>query len=382
MTLAPVLALICGAVLGAGLTVLALWLIRRISRAHETTSPDRVPAAGKNGEPRRKFWRVTWLRSVARRVVLIGGPVAVNGLYASIATAQGVLRHVDPLVFTAVQMALLLPVSALMLFFSRRIRQPARIRQGLIAGVLLGVGFLCMALALRSIGIVPSAMLTALDGILASLISWLILRQRQSLSTCLAAVCAGCGAFFLWRVAPGHWQADLVALGCGLLFTVSTLYIEHNGVTCGSIRQLWPFWGALFAAMSGVTLALALCFGIWPTLGTMTSSDLGILVYASVGATLLPVLLLTLLQRVLSAVTVAFLAVLEPLVSIGFASALGSLALTLIGWWGVALILLSVLLQARAAARVNASTSEDHAVVREAEELVREAGAVTATAEG
>lgn len=348
MTLALVLVFACWAVLGTGLTALVKWLIQRVSRAPARTSPDGMLAVGKNEALRGKFWRAPWLCSMGRRMLLISGPVGVNVLYASFAVAQSVLHHVDPLAFTAVQMALLLPISALMLLFSRRMHQPALIRQGLIAGTLMGVGFLCMALALRAIGIVPAAMLTALDGILASLISWLILRKPQSLYTHLAAVSAGSGAFFLWRVNPGHWQADLIALGCGLLFTISALYIERIGVTRGPIQQLWPFWGALLAAMAGITLALALCFGNWPTLETMTGSDLGILVYASVGATLLPILLITLLQRVLSAVTVAFLAVLEPLVSIGFASALGSLALPLTGWWGVALILGSVLFQTQA----------------------------------
>jgi drug/metabolite transporter (DMT)-like permease len=373
----------CGIGVGIGLFLLVRAFVQRVSHTHVNASS---PA---NSQPNRSVgqnllhsavcW--SWLRRAGRIIAVIGGPVAMNGLYASFAIAQSVLHQVDPLVFTAVQMALLLPVAALLLFCSRRTWQRARIQQGLIAGGLLGIGFLCMALALRAIGIVPAAMLTALDGILASLLSWLVLRQRQPLYTGLAAACAGLGALLLWWVAPGCWQADLVALGCGLHFTIAALFIERSGVTRGPVRQLWPFLGALFAAMAGITLALALCFGSWSSLATMTSADLGILVYASVGAVLLPILLLTLLQRVLSAVTVAFLAVLEPLGSIGFASAFGTLALPFIGWWGVALILVSMLLQARAAAGAKVSTGEAHAVVREAAELVQEEGAVAAPVE-
>lgn len=147
------------------------------------------------------------------------------------------------------------------------------IRNGLIRGGLLGIGFLCVALSLRNIGIIPAAMLTALDGIIAAGISWASLRQRQSLYTCLAALCAG----LFWWIAPGRWQADIAALCCGIVFTSYALYVERSGVTHKPIRQLWPFFGGLFSAMAVVTLTLALCFGGWWSLQTVSLTDLGIL---------------------------------------------------------------------------------------------------------
>lgn len=136
MTFARVLMLVSEDVLRTGLTFLALWLLRRLSQSHAQASPgdSAQPVTGKGKNAFSRFWHASWLRNVGRRIALIGGSVVVNGPYASFATAQSVLHHVDPLVCRAVQMTLLLPVSALLLFCSRHTWQVARIRDAHDAG--------------------------------------------------------------------------------------------------------------------------------------------------------------------------------------------------------------------------------------------------------
>ncbi len=313
---------------------------------------------------RGRWWQARWLRIAGRTIVLAGAALLANGLYASFAIAQDSLHRIDPLVFVAIQMALLLPGAGVFLWGSRGSAARRMIRQGMIGGLFLGIGFVLVALSLRTLGVLPTAMLTALDGVMASGISWLILRQRQPFLTWLAALCAGCGAFLLWWITPGAWQADIVALGCGLCFTLYAFHVERCGMVHLSRKHRWAFFGGLIGAMAAVAIVLALSFGYWPSLGAFTLTDLGIVCYASWSAVLIPILLFTFLLRYASAVTVAFFSILEPLMSIGFASALGTLSLPLLGWIGVGGILVSVLVQSGAAALSNTASTGGERTVR------------------
>lgn len=303
--------------------------------------------------------RSRWLRAAGRRVALTGLVVLANALYASSAIAQGSLRHLDPLLFVACQMILLLPVALALLWRSRRTASLAIVRLGLQGGVVLGIGFVLTALSLRSLGVLPTAMLMALNGVMASGISWLVFRQRPSVATCLAVFCAMGGAFLLWWIAPGLWQADMVALSGGLCFTLYAFHVERAGIVRLVRHQQRAFFGGLVSAMAAVALALALGFGAWSSVHAFTLPDLEIVCYTSWATVLLPVLISTSLLRSISAVTLSFAAILEPLISLGFASALGALSLPWLGWLGVGSILLSVLIQAGAAATSHPSPARN-----------------------
>ncbi|HEU5376249.1 MAG TPA: EamA family transporter [Ktedonobacteraceae bacterium] len=306
-------------------------------------------------QPRRYWiWQKPWFHTFWRRAALIAAPIVTNGLYASVAVSQESLHHIDPLIFVACQMVLLLPVALGLLWSTRGAFSSWFFQQGAVGGLLLGVGFVCVALSLRTIGVVPTASLTALDGVLMSGFSWLVLRRKHSSFTCLAAICALGGALLLWWIAPGALQTDVLALGCGLLFTAYSFHVERSAVMQAQPGSLVAFFGGLFISMAAVTTILALCFGSWPSARSFTATDLELLLYTSLATVLIPVVLSTLLLRRLSAVTLAFCAILEPTISLGLASLLGTLSMSWTGWLGIGLILLSVLVQAisAAAARV------------------------------
>jgi drug/metabolite transporter (DMT)-like permease len=297
----------------------------------------------------RKRLLAAWVRRLMHRSALVLALLLANGFYASFASAQATLGHIDPVVFAAMQLSLLLPFALAALGFTMRPSTNGSVRAGFLGGIPLGIGFVCLALSLHALGIIPTAMLTALDGIVASLISWLVFRQRLSVYTCLAAICAGGGAVLLWWIAPSHWQIDLVALSCGILFTLYAFHVERNAVAQGSLRQqILPFLGGAGCSMAATSLVLALCFGRWESLQTMTTADGVTLLYCGLATVLIPQVIVTILLRSISAVTLAFLAVLEPLMSIGFASLWGKMSLNLPGWCGVSLILLSLFFQAQA----------------------------------
>lgn len=182
-----------------------------------------------------RWWKKRWARLLGRWCVLVVAPLVVNGLYASFALARATLHHIDPVVFAALQLVVLMPLAVVALCVPR-VASRAAVQQGLLGGIPLGMGVVCIALSLRSIGIIPTAMLTALDGIMASLIAWLVFHQRLSLYTCLAAACATCGALLLWWIAPSHWQTDLLSLACGGLFTLYAFHVERQAVFRGTFR--------------------------------------------------------------------------------------------------------------------------------------------------
>jgi drug/metabolite transporter (DMT)-like permease len=290
-----------------------------------------------------------WMRRVLARSALVLAVLLAYGLCATAALAQPTLTHVDPLIFAALETGLLFPLGVILLAWTWRSSTGASVRQGLVGGLPLGLGIICVALSLHTLGIIPAALLSALDGLMASLISWLVLRQSLSVLTGLAAGCASLGAALLWWMAPAHWQSELIALACGLLFPLYAFHVERHGYQLRAFREhLLPFFGGLLCALALSTLALALCFGRWTSLQNLTTTDLGVVLSCGLATVLLPQVVLTLLLRKLSAVTLAFCAVLEPLCSIGCAWLWGTLALPLVGWCGVALILLSLLVQAGA----------------------------------
>jgi drug/metabolite transporter (DMT)-like permease len=332
---------------GALLSTLAQGFFHFLRKRSEARSAS-LQAAGQSS-PSARWWQAQWIHACLRWSALVTAPILSNGLYASFAIARTTLQRVDPVVFAALQLSLLLPVAVVVLCCTLRSTTKESVRLGLVGGLPLGGGFVCIAISLRDIGVVPTAMLTALDGIMASLIAWLAFRERLSLYTCLAVACAGIGACFLWWVAPSHWQTDLVALACGLLFTLYVFHVERNTIVRGAIRQrIFPFFGGVFLAMAAVALALALCFGRWETLQAATDADLSVVLYCALGTVLIPLVITTFLLRYISTVTWAFLAVLEPLLSLVFAYLLGSISLGFVGWCGVSSILLSMFLQANA----------------------------------
>src|SRR5260370_19209144 len=130
-----------------------------------------------------------WLDVFWRKAVVLGGPVVAYVLYATFAIAQDTLQRVDPVIFAALQMTTLLPMAVAFLWISRRTLTVEVARQGAVGGLLLGLGFVGVALSLRNIGIIRAASLTGLDGIMASLLLLIVFRKAQPLATALAGIC-------------------------------------------------------------------------------------------------------------------------------------------------------------------------------------------------
>ncbi len=301
---------------------------------------------------KQQFGRLQQLlhQSLGRGMLVCAGLALVNLLYASFSmVANGVLRRIDPLIFTCGQMLCLLPVALFFLVRWRGLLTRVVVLRGMLFGGCLASGFVMMALALRAIGITESAMLTCLEGIVATGVSFCLFRQRLTTYTWIACLCALLGALSLWSAATMQWQGDFLAFLGGTHFLVYAFLVEHLLPQEPRERShmLWPLFGVQFLTMSIVTTILALAFGRWQSLQLLVpGTDLTVMVYVGLGMVAIPVLLSTLLIRYAGAVTVAFFAVLEPLASGLFAYVVAGERLPLLAYAGSSGILLSMLLQA------------------------------------
>ncbi len=207
-------------------------------------------------------------------MVLIGGPVLMGTLVASFTWAQATLQHLDPVLFCVLLLLPLAPLAGWILLRTHRTWPgPAHfplLHTGIRGGCLLTGGLLCEALSLRTLGMVPNALFTALAGVLVSLLAWRCTSARLNGYGLLAVLCALAGAGLLWWIAPGHWQRDLLAAGCGGCIVGYGLLVKRGGLAARSWRETVPFFGSLFATMVLTALLLALCFGDWTSLRTLT----------------------------------------------------------------------------------------------------------------
>jgi drug/metabolite transporter (DMT)-like permease len=296
------------------------------------------------------------------RLLAFGSFFLVNVLYASFSiVARETLVRVDPIVFTCFQMLLLVPFALFLLYWKRKQINLAVVIQGALLGGFLGASFLCIALALKMCGITQTTVFICLNGVMATLIAVFVLRQRVVPASWGACLCALIGALILWRVTAQDWQGNITAFVGGSFATVYAFLVESllHGQQRERTLPIWPVFGVQFLTMATLTVLTALCFGNWQSLRVMVPSDLVILVYTSVGTILVPVLLENIMQRYVSAMTVSYLAVLEPLVSATFAFFIAGERLAPLAYTGAGMILIGVILQATANAGTSAAFLKD-----------------------
>ena len=191
-----------------------------------------------------------------------------------------------------------------------------------------------------------------MNGVTAALVACFILRQRIRLATWIACLLAVAGAIIAALTSSLRWQGNFTAFVGGSLVVVYAFLVEY--FLADDLRKktpvFWPVLGVQVVVMAGVATLFALCCGDWRSASTLQLSDLASMGYTGLMATLLPMILLTMLQRYVSAVSIAFFAILDPLLSAGIAFFTGE-RLAWPGYVGFGLILTSVVLQAIMGAR-------------------------------
>ncbi|GCE32139.1 hypothetical protein KDA_76230 [Dictyobacter alpinus] len=282
------------------------------------------------------------------RLRMYGGLVLTYALYGTFApVAKPVLAHLDPVVFFCLQMVFLVPFGLVLVARWRTLLDRSVLVRGGLFGICLSVAFLCLTLALKSTGISETTVFSCVNGVTAALVAWFILRQRIRLSTWIACLLAIAGAILVALTSSLRWQGNFTAFVGGSLLVVYAFLVEY--LLADDLRRktsvYWPILGVQIVVMAGVAALFALCSGDWQGVSTLQLPDLASMGYTSLIATLLPMILLTFLQRYVSAISIAFFAVLDPLLSAGLAF-LGGERLGWLGYAGFGLVLASVMLQA------------------------------------
>ena len=286
-----------------------------------------------------------------------GGLILSYVLYGSYSPVTApILGHLDPLVFYCFS---LLPIVPLALWFVLRNRmlldRTIFIRGGLLGGC-LGTAFLCLTVALKNTNINETTVFSCVNGVTAALIAWFIFRQRLGTATWTACLCALVGAGMVVLTSSLHWQGDFVAFVGGSLLVGNSFLIEH--LLIKDMRQrpqiFWPVLGIQLLVMAGLATLFALCSGDWHGVGQLQFSDLAIIAYIALPGTLVPMIILTQLQQYVSAVTISFFAIIDPLLSAALAFVAGE-RLPLLGYVGFGFVLVSVLFQAIMGARETSS---------------------------
>jgi lactate permease len=285
---------------------------------------------------------------LAARLLAYGALIAVNLLYASFSVvSMGPISRIDPVVFICLAMFPLAPVGVALLARSKEKLTRSFLLSGVQLGACLGAGILCFTIALARTGITDAAVCSCVNGVVATLVAWLFFKQRMHPYTWAACLFASAGAGCIWWASPLRWQGNITALLGGSLITAYAFLLERllrkQAVT--QAKMMGPVLGALLVTMAAVSAVLALCFGQWKGVVASLPADLSALCYVSIATLLVPVCAALIIQRYVSAVTVSFFAIIEPLAGASFAFWAGE-RLPVLAYAGAGLVLLGVLLQA------------------------------------
>jgi drug/metabolite transporter (DMT)-like permease len=284
------------------------------------------------------------------KILSYAGLLLVNILYASYSlVSMSPLHRVDPILFVCFQAMILAPIGFALLLRARRHLTRESVYRGLQLGGFLSAELLCYTHSLKDTGMTETMVFSAVNGIVATLIAWKVFGQRISTLTRWACLFALGGAALVWSTSPSAWQGDFTAFMSGVCLTGYSFHIEQL-LTESQRRRLrvLPVIGIQFLMTALTTLVIALCFGQWQTIHFLVPSDLVALVYLSLATILLPCLIMLVTQRSISAVTVAFFSVVEPLAGASFAFFSAGERLPMLAYIGGGIVLVGIVLQVMA----------------------------------
>lgn len=339
-----------------------LWS-RRAGKILGTTPPNAQP------DPFLLASQRTRKRKIPRfwvRVSVYGGLLLSYLLYGSYSPVTApILGHLDPLIFYCFSLLPLVPIALWMVFRYKALLDRTIVLRGGLLGICLGMSFLCLTVALKETNINETTVFSCINGVTAALVACFVFKQRFGLATWAACFCALAGAGLVALTSTLHWQGDFVAFLGGSLLVGNSFLIEHFLIK--EMRQrpqvLWPVLGIQLLVMAGGATLFAVGGGNWHDVSQLHGADLALIAYIALPETLVPMILLTLLQRYVSAVTISFFAIIDPLLSAGLAFLAGE-RLPVLGYIGFSLVLVSVLFQALIGAREIAGERETESAIQ------------------
>lgn len=258
------------------------------------------------------------------------------------AVSKEAMGRIDPIVFSFFEMLLLAPVAVCMLIWTWRDVNRAVLRHGIILGSWLCLSFFTIAIALKYTTATSTAFFPSLNGLVAALIAWLLLRQPIHKNTWFAGVISVAGTALLIGVSSiGGWRGTLIAFLGGIFFTFYVFLADHEQK---DDVNPWSLFAVETLTMSVCATFIALLFGNWQAVHPSLPRDGWVLLYVAGAATFLPILITVTMQKHISPVTVSFIYILEPVLGAIFANLYLHEMLPPIGYLGGGLVVVGAVI--------------------------------------
>src|SRR5579875_1278591 len=257
------------------------------------------------------------------------------------AIAKEALGRIEPIVFTYFEMMALVPAALCIVVLCWESITRQVIKRGVILGSSLCLALFTIAFALKYASATSTAFFPALNGFLAAFAAWIFLRQPVTKATWFAGLLSVVGTALLIVNSPvGGVRGSLIAFLGGLFFTGYVFLSEHEQK---DETEHWPLFGIELLTMAVWANLVVLLFGNWQEVHPALPRDVWVILYVAGACTFLPTLITVLMQKHISAITVSFIYILEPVLGAIVSNIYLHEALPLDGYIGGGLIVLGAI---------------------------------------
>jgi drug/metabolite transporter (DMT)-like permease len=233
------------------------------------------------------------------------------------AVAKEALGRIDPVIFTFLEALVLVPVGLVLVALSWHELDRATIRRGVILGSSLCVAMLTVAVAEKFTQATNTAFFPSLGGLVAALITGIILRRPLGAMTWVVGALSLVGTCIIMAMSGGsvEMRGDSIAFLGALLYTVYLFLVDHdrqeNGKRSGE-AMYWLILGIEHLTVAFNMTLIVLLFGNWQQFHPIFPKDLAVVVYIATAATFVPAVLSTFMLRYVDPLEASFIFILEP----------------------------------------------------------------------
>lgn len=273
------------------------------------------------------------------------------------AVAKEALGRFDPVIFTFFEMQLLVPAALFIIALSWKYMTRDVVKRGVMLGSSLCLALFTIAIALKYTTATSTAFFPALNGFLAALIARFFLRRPTRRATWIAGVLSTAGTtLIIASTAMDDWRGISIAFLGGLFFTFY-VFLSEQGQEGAHPKTQWPLFGIELLTMAGWASLVVLLFGNWQAVHPVLPRDALALLYVAGACTFLPAMIAVLMQKYISAVTVSFIYILEPILAAVIAAIYLHETLPRLGYLGGALVVAGAVIHTLGTAFSRASAS-------------------------
>lgn len=255
------------------------------------------------------------------------------------------LERIDPIIFTFLETSMTLPFAIGIMIWHRKKLSLELWKSGITLGFLLYLNLLSAAIALAHTTATNTAFFPSINGIIVTIMAWLMRKSYISPMTWVAGSLSLLGTILLivsHSSFSGQWRGDVLALLAPFFYACYIFRIDYD--TRGRTQTLWPLIGIELVTLCFLCGITAFFFSDWSQFQPTFPKDLYIIGYIGLVTTLFPVIVSTMLQKYLSPITVAFIFILEPIWGAIIAAIYLGEKLNLRGYLGGSLIVMASLI--------------------------------------